>query len=219
MSVASTAKRERVLDPVERLSEVLFGLIMVLTFTCSISAGSAGHEEVREVLVGAVGCNIAWGIVDAVMYLLTILFERGRVLRMVREVHAADHARSRLLLKEAMPELLGEVFEDTAFDGARAKLLALPALPKGPRLGPRDWRGAIGVFLLVFLSTFPVVVPFLIFSPVHLAMRVSNGVAIAMLFVAGLLLGRYSGLRPIVVGLAMMGIGVVLVGLTIALGG
>jgi VIT1/CCC1 family predicted Fe2+/Mn2+ transporter len=123
------------------------------------------------------------------------------------------------LIKEAMPELLGEVFEDAAFDGARAKLLALQDLPKRPHLGSRDWRGAAGVFLLVFLSTFPVVVPFLVVSPVQLAMRVSNGVAIALLFVAGLLLGRYSGLRPIVMGLAMMGIGIVLVLLTIALGG
>jgi len=76
MSTGEPKKRERVLDPVERLSEVLFGLIMVLSFTCSMSAATAGHEEVRTVVIGAIGCNIAWGLVDAVMYLLAILFER-----------------------------------------------------------------------------------------------------------------------------------------------
>jgi len=68
-----------VLDPVERMSEILFGLIMVLTFTGSLSVATAGHEEVRGLLIGAIGCNLAWGLIDAVMYLLTILVERGRI--------------------------------------------------------------------------------------------------------------------------------------------
>jgi hypothetical protein len=219
VSVGSAGARERVLDPVERLSEVLFGLIMVLTFTCSISAASAGKEEVREVLIGAIGCNLAWGIVDAVMYLLTIVIERGRGLSIARQVQAGDAETGRRLIGEVLPEPLDELFEDTAVDRVRARILALTDLPLRPRLGSRDWRGAFGVFLLVFLSTFPVVVPFLIFSPVHFAMRVSNGVAIALLFICGYSLGRYAGLRPLTTGLAMMGIGVVLVALTIALGG
>ena len=76
MSIDSSRKHETVLDPVERLSEVLFGLIMVLSFTCSISAANSGREEVREVVIGAVGCNLAWGIVDAVMYLIDTLLGR-----------------------------------------------------------------------------------------------------------------------------------------------
>ena len=46
--------RERVLDPVERMSEILFGLIMVLSFTGSISVADAGREDVRAVLVGTI---------------------------------------------------------------------------------------------------------------------------------------------------------------------
>ncbi len=220
MSVGSSATHERVLDPVERLSEVLFGLIMVLSFTCSISAASAGHEEVRSVVVGAIGCNLAWGIVDAVMYLLTLLLERGRSLSIARSVRAGrDPAHGRQLIAEALPEPLDELFEGAAIEDARAKLVALPVLPERPHLERRDWRGALAVFLLVFLSTFPVVVPFLLFSPLHLAMRVSNAVAIAMLYAAGQLLGRYAGLRPVRTGLVMVTIGVVLVSVTIALGG
>ena len=59
MTVGSSGSHERVLDPVERLSEVLFGLIMVLSFTCSISAADAGREEVRSVLIGAIGSAVA----------------------------------------------------------------------------------------------------------------------------------------------------------------
>ena len=66
------------LTPLERFGETVFGLIMVLTITGSISVAEAGHAEIHTMLVGAVGCNLAWGIVDAVMYLLGSLLERGR---------------------------------------------------------------------------------------------------------------------------------------------
>jgi hypothetical protein len=56
----------RILDPVERTSEILFGLIMVLTFTGSISVAEAGQAEMREPGRGR-RVQLAWGIVDAVM--------------------------------------------------------------------------------------------------------------------------------------------------------
>jgi VIT family len=220
VSVGSPEKRERVLDPIERLSEVLFGLIMVLSFTLSISAATSGNEEVRTVVVGAVGCNLAWGIVDAVMYLLAILFERGRGLTIGRAVRAtSDPERGRELLAEALPQPLDQLFEGPALEQARAKLVAMPKIRERPHLTGSDWSGAIGVFFLVFLSTFPVVVPFLVFSPVHRALRISNGVAIAMLYVAGHMLGKYAGLKPFLMGLVMVAIGILLVGVTMALGG
>jgi hypothetical protein len=44
---------------------------MALSFTGSLSVAESGREEIRTMLVGAIGCNTAWGIVDAVMYLIT----------------------------------------------------------------------------------------------------------------------------------------------------
>jgi hypothetical protein len=220
MSVGTATKRERVLDPVERLSEVLFGLIMVLSFTCSISAATSGHEEVRTIVIGAIGCNLAWGLVDGVMYILALVFERGRGLSIARAVRASpDPERGRQFLAEALPEPLDKLFEGAALEHARAKLVELPRLRERPHLSGRDWRGALGVLLLVFLSTFPVVLPFLLFSPVHRALRISNAIAIVMMYAAGHLLGRYAGLRSVPMGLVMVAIGALLVGVTVALGG
>ncbi len=220
MSAKISTERVRVLDPVERESEILFGLIMVLSFTGSISVATSDREEVRSVLIGALGCNLAWGLIDAVMYLLTLLIERGRTLSIghaVRESPDPEHGRK--LLADALPEGLGALFDGSALESARQKLVALPELRGRLNLGKRDWLGACGVFLLVFLSTFPVVVPFLLFSPLHTAMRVSNGVAILMLYAAGHALGRHSGLGPLRTGFVMVALGVVLVSVTIALGG
>jgi VIT1/CCC1 family predicted Fe2+/Mn2+ transporter len=82
-----------------------------------------------------------------------------------------------------------------------------------------DWRGAAGVFLLVFLSTFPVVIPFIVMRNAVPALRVSNAIAVAMLFMTGYTYGRLTGYRPIGTGIAMVLLGAVLVGLTMALGG
>jgi VIT1/CCC1 family predicted Fe2+/Mn2+ transporter len=220
VSVKSSGKRERVLDPIERESEVLFGLIMVLSFTGSMSVASSDQEEVRSVLIGAIGCNLAWGLVDAVMYLLTILIERGRSLSIGRAIRASPDAENgRRLLAEALPEPMDKLFEGSALESARQRLVAVPQLRARPSLGKRDWLGALGVFLLVFLSTFPVVLPFLFASPLHTAMRISNAVAIAMLYVMGHRLGRHAGLGSVRTGLVMVALGMVLVGITIALGG
>ena len=79
--------------------------------------------------------------------------------------------------------------------------------------------GSVGVFLLVFLSTFPVVIPFLVMQNVGPALRVSNAIAIVMLFLTGYAFGRMTGRRPWVVGTAMVVLGSMLVGMTMALGG
>ena len=67
----------RVLEPDERIAELLFGLIMVITFTGSLSVATAQREDVRGMVVAAIGCNLAWGIIDGVFYLLGALAARG----------------------------------------------------------------------------------------------------------------------------------------------
>ena len=57
----SNKSSNRALEPMDRLSEILFGLIMVLTFTGSLSVAEVGREDVRLMLIGALGCNLAWG--------------------------------------------------------------------------------------------------------------------------------------------------------------
>jgi hypothetical protein len=68
----------RILDPIDRNSEILFGLFMVLTFTGTLSVATAGRDDVKLMLVAAIGCNIAWGFVDGVMYVLRNLVARAR---------------------------------------------------------------------------------------------------------------------------------------------
>src|SRR5690242_8024436 len=92
MTLEGPERRRRILDPIERSMETLFGLIMVLTFTCTLSAATAGREEIRTMVFAALGCNLAWGIVDGVMYLLNTLAERGRGLQFLHRLRRTPDA-------------------------------------------------------------------------------------------------------------------------------
>ncbi len=217
---AAGRRRQSVLDPTERFSEILFGLIMVLTFTGSLSAAQSGRHEVRTMLVGALGCNLAWGIIDSIFYLMNTLGARGHGIVAVRRLRrVTDPAEARALLEQALPEPIAGVLEPDDYERLRQRLSTLPNLPKRAPLHRDDLRGAVSVFFLVFLSTFPVALPFLFMTDAMLALRVSNAIAIVLLFVGGYRLARYSGFHPWRTGLAMVAIGIALVGLTIALGG
>ena len=73
--------------------------------------------------------------------------------------------------------------------------------------------------MLSFLSTFPIVIPFLLIGDPRLALRISNAVAITMLFLCGFMFGRWAGFRPMAMGLSMVALGSALVGVAIAFGG
>ena len=198
----------------ERVSEILFGLIMVLTVTCSFSVARVGQKEVRDMLVGALGCNLAWGIIDAVFYLMSRLSEQGQVLIALRALRATDDPA-----EAQQPPLLASVLPQAEYEVMRQKLNELPELPTHPWLAKDDWVAAGRVFLLVFLSTFPVAIPFLFVHQAVLALGISNVVANAMLFGCGYAFGRFSGFHPWRAGVAMVLVGILLVGLTMALGG
>src|SRR5271157_1378550 len=106
MPEVTTRSTKRLLDPMERVSEILFGLIMVLTFTCSFSVAGAGRREVREMLLGALGCNLAWGIIDAVFYLMSRLSEQGHGLLALRALRkTSDPAMAHRIIANELPPL------------------------------------------------------------------------------------------------------------------
>lgn len=226
---ASMAKRRvepggatsmRVLEPMQRVSEVLFGLIMVLTFTGALTAATAGQADVRTMLVAALGCNLAWGIIDGGMYVMGCLHERGTKLMALRAVRGTpDAALAQRMIATALPPKIAALLPIDELARLHRELLLLPEPPRYATPERRDWLGAAGVCLLVFFATLPVLAPFVLIGDARLAIRVSHAIAVAMLFLCGWAFGRCAGLRPLATGLVMVVVGLVLVALAIALGG
>ena len=137
--------------------------------------------------------------------------------RKATDVHEVQRAQR--LIADALPPVVASIVEPAELETLRRRLVQLPEPPQRPGLSKDDYFGALGVFLIVFVSTFPVVIPFIFMQNVGPAMRVSNAIAIGMLFLTGYAFGRITGRHPWLVGLAMVVLGSSLVGMTMALGG
>ena len=218
-SGATGASSKRILEPIERISEVLFGLIMVLTFTGSLSAAESGRADVRIMLIGALGCNLAWGLIDAIMYLMATLSERGSGLRMIAAIRqASTEDEAQRVIVRTLPPVLASILTPSDLQRIHAGLAQI-TVPVRPTLTRQDCLGAAAVFVLVVTSTMPVVLPFIFLQNAVTALRVSNAIAVVMMFLAGYAFGRVAGYRPLVTGGSMVLLGSLLVALTIALGG
>jgi hypothetical protein len=209
-----------VLSPVDRVSELLFGLFMALTFVGAISVAESGRGEVRSLLAAALGCNLAWGLVDAVMYLVRTVADRGRTITLLRSVRAAADAQAgRRLIGQSLSKTVAALVSETEIEAIRGRIVALPSVPERPALRRDDLLAALAIFLLVVASTFPVALPFVLFDDVGMAKAVSRIVALTMLFFGGLALGKYAGYGSLKVGFMMAGLGAALVAAIMALGG
>jgi hypothetical protein len=210
------------LDPGERVGELLFGLIMVLTFTLGAGLSLGDREETRELLIAALGCNTAWGIIDAALYLLARLSERGRLNRLVKAIQAApagEEARALVAreLDERLPELIAPPLRAT-LDAHVLERVREMKLGRN-RVTGDDLLAGLAVFWLVFLTALPAVVPFLLIREPQLAMRTSNAVLIALLFFVGWRWASFTGAGRWRTALFMAFLGVALVLVAIALGG
>lgn len=211
------------LDAGDRLGELLFGLIMVLTFTLGAGIELAGDRNAtRELLIAALGCNVAWGVIDAALYLMSQLSERGRVYRLVKSIQTAssrEHALSLVAkeLDDRIPTMVGPELRAALHDEVLDRLLSADTPPT--RISADDLRGGVAVFFLVFITALPAVVPFLLLRDAQIAMRASNAVLIGLLFVAGWRWAGYTGASRWGTGIGMLLLGVSLVAAAIALGG
>jgi VIT1/CCC1 family predicted Fe2+/Mn2+ transporter len=118
-----------------------------------------------------------------------------------------------------LPSLIASAVKPNDLEEIRRQLLKIPEPPRKIISTITDILTAMGIFIYVFLSTLPVVIPFLFVDNDRRALRISNGIAILMMFICGWILGRYAGGRPWITGFVMSLIGTILVAIAILLGG
>ena len=174
----------RYLDPADRLGEILFGLIMALGFTGAVRLGQEKADN-RALFTGVLGCNLAWAIVDGVMFVLTELFERGRKTRLARDVLSA--ASDEAALRQIAGEIDGPLIELTTpreRDELHRWILEVVRRESfaPPRVRREDVLGAVAVALVILVATLPIVVPFLVVPNADRAVRLSNAIAVTLLF-------------------------------------
>jgi hypothetical protein len=100
---------------------------MALTFTSTLGVVAVDNIHVRTMLVAALGCNLAWGIIDGGVYLMARLNERGRNLIKWRAVrNAADANAAHRIIADALPPVLASVLLPDRLESIRQRMYQLP---------------------------------------------------------------------------------------------
>jgi hypothetical protein len=215
---------ERFIDPGEALGEVMFGLIMVLTFTAGARIITSRTElDTHELITAAVGCNLAWGVIDAVLFVFGSLLyrsQRAHFFRTLRTLASETEAMAAIQQEfglEDQPLAIRPEDRQRLYESILE--LAVNAAPARIRVTRADVVAAVAVFLLVSASALPGVIPFLLVDDTYLALRLSNLVLVLLLFGAGAWWAHYSDIDPLRGGLTVMLLGVMMVGVSVVLGG
>jgi VIT1/CCC1 family predicted Fe2+/Mn2+ transporter len=211
----------RYFAPEDRLAEVICGLIMILTFTATIGGTFEGTTP-HALLIGVLGCNIAWGIVDGATYVLGNLMNRGARARLIKTLtRTPDDPRVGAIVASRLDAVLGNLLTSEQHRQVRRWILdgAARVEPEPTRLKKEDMYTGLACFLIVFVATIPVLLPFLFIKNEVLALRACNGLILVMLFATGWRWAAFANMSRLKTGMALMAIGLVLVIITIVLGG
>lgn len=222
---------ERLLDPIDSLAETIYSVLILLTFTLAFRIVRLGDNPtqplpesyVNELLLAAIGCTLAWGLIDGVMHVLLAVLQRGERHRLLLQLQAAETEQAAVAV---IADELDYILEPIISDSERQALYrgALPQLRAG-ELRPlgfkrEDFAGALGCLLVAVLAVLPSLVPFVLLRDNYaLAIRVSNIVSFAMLFGAGYRWGVHTGASPWKTGLLLVAVGALMVLIAIPLGG
>jgi len=208
-----------VLSVDKQSSEALYGVILTLTTTASLHVVSGHNIDTRGLFAATLTTSIAWGFVDAVMFLINVLLARARERKVLDDLRLAP-------TEEAFRELLRGSTSTDVVDHVKPKVMAhlrgfLAEQPESAKPGLRrsDYGAALMVWLVVCGITLPVAVPFLLFDSPRTAIRASQAVAIAIMFVLGMRLGHWTGKNPVIAGLISAAVGLLIAVACLTLGG
>ena len=219
------------LDPIDRLSETIFSIMVVLTFTLAYKILKFGGEFSQEspadylhdLMISAFGAAIAWGVIDGIMYALISMFDRGEKHRLLKRIQTAETDEEGI---QAIAEELDHILEPITAAEKRQELYAdvlehlQDSQPQPVRLTRSDVAGAVGSVLVAILAVIPSLSPLLLLRhDAALAIRVSNIVSFAVLFAAGYQWGLHTGANPWKTGLLLAAVSAIMVLIAIPLGG
>jgi hypothetical protein len=217
------------LDPIDRLAETIYSILILLTFTLAfrifrLDPGEAvSAEYVNELLIAAFLATVAWGVIDGIVYVLTEVLERGERRRILWYIQSADTEEE---ATKVVADELDFILEPITRESQRAMLYKdmLEHLhdsePQPVRLKREDFVGALACVLVAIIAVLPALAPFAFFRDDYaLAIRASNIVSFGVLFYAGYEWGKYTGANPWKIGLVLVLIGMLLVAIAIPFGG
>jgi VIT1/CCC1 family predicted Fe2+/Mn2+ transporter len=219
------------LVPIDQLAEIIYSVLILLTFTQAYrlitrgatSAQFVSRDYANELVIAALGAIVAWGTIDGIMHVLLSVLERSERHQLLRTVQAAE-------TDQAAVDIIAEEFDymlEPIAGVQKRQLLYTAVLEQLRTSKPRqvgfkqsDWREALGLVLVAVVSVLPSLAPFVLLrDDFLLAIRISNTISFIILFLAGYAWGQYTGTNPWKTGLILALVGAFMVMIAFLLGG
>ncbi len=218
------------LYPQERLVEILYGLVIALTITSAVRViTGAGTLDIELMVTTSLGAGVAWGIIDAILYILVIVFQKHRYTRIASKISSAkDESEALATIQEDLEDsLVGtldaedqkSVYRLVLHAQRRSNGASYTRQPKFIGIAREDIFGAFQVFFAMLLSTLVVVVPLWLIEPPHTAVVMSNIIAFLVLFIVGYTWAKHTNIRKTLFGITLVTLGAAIVGISVVLGG
>ncbi len=222
---------ENLIDPIDRLTELLFSILILLTFTMTawilgLSGSrerSLGPENIVDLAVAALLTVIAYGVIDGVIYILLTMFGRGESHRLLQGIQAADSEQEAV---DVIADNLDYMLEPITGYQERRQLYShilvhlRDSQPRQIGLKREDITAGLGhILVAILVITPPLLALVLLRQNPETAILVSNAISFFLLFFVGYRWGRYTGANPWKTGLIILAVIVVLVLFLFWLGG
>lgn len=219
------------LSPTQAAVEFFYGLLMAMTLSNTLRLallGSSAVDVVFVVSVAMIGCNTAWGIADGAVSVLTSHFQNLYYYRKVKQIKdGKDHEAARELASEVLSEALTEIHEDILDEETRKRMadVAIQAIKRKdiakPVVGHSQWMAAVWCVILNIAAALPFIVIYqmALFLDLNLVTLIANIAGAVLLFSLGRFLDRRLGDGSGRTGLVMVGLGMLMLAIIVALGG
>lgn len=170
------------------LAEAFYGIWMVTVVTGMVRAsGEVTEESVRIMLFAALGVNITWGAIDGLSSIYAHLIDSIKEDELVRSLRTDGGNQKNI---QAAMDNLDDTIARHLSEADRSKIIDMlqsgtTGKPPESRLTSEDYQVAFATFLIDLLTVFPVILPYIIFDSVHLAMLGSQIVATVAFIIIG----------------------------------
>jgi hypothetical protein len=97
--------------------------------------------------MAALGCNIAWGIIDGAFFLMASFAKKGRGLLALRSVrNPADAGAAHAIIAASLPKPVSSILTSADLEAMRQRLSTFSEPIGYLRLTKDDWLAALGFF-------------------------------------------------------------------------
>ncbi len=203
------------------LAEEFYGIWMVTVVTGIVRAsGEPTEQSVRIMLFAALGTNITWGVIDGLSSIYADLIDSIKEAELVYSLRT-DRGNQKNIqaamnnLDDTIVRHLSKADQSKVIDMLQSGATGKP--PEG-RLTGEDYQVAFATFLIDFLMVFPVILPYIIFDSVHMAMLGSQLVATVAFIIIGSQLAKQAHMNRFKTALVFGLLGVYVIAFSYAFG-